>query len=72
MIGENPRAGFRSGDRYFCRSREGAGDAREDDEAGGVRGLDEDPRELVGLAHANGKGNELLYSESNLSISACE
>lgn len=48
VIGEKPKAGLRSGDWYFCRSREGVGDAREEDETGGVCGLDEGPRELVG------------------------
>lgn len=45
MIGEKPK-GLRSGDRYFWRSRDGVGDALEDDVVGGVRGRDEDPREL--------------------------
>lgn len=65
MIGENPRGGFLSGDWYFCRSREGVGDAREDDETGGVLGLDEDPRELAGLVQAVSK-EEKFYTVSQI------
>lgn len=41
-----PGVVLRSGDRKLCLSNDGVGDARAEEDVGGVLGRDDDPRDL--------------------------